>query len=412
MRTAIIWHCVFPWDIRIEKLLKLLSRQGHQVHLICRSREGLPKDERVEYGQIHRVVMPFLRRIRLSKVFSYPLFFNPIWLYAVAKTIVRNKIQLIIVRDLPLALLAGIIGKVFKIPVIFDMAENYPAALIAYSKARYKPFLFMNGFIPRLYERCCLRLVAHTFVVAEEQKARLVKLGVSGDRITCVQNTPDLKFFSERTRNGGAGGAICDDDGITLLYVGKIDRHRGVHLLIEAMPEVLRHFPKARLRIVGNGTEREKLAGMVEALGLNDAVDLQGWVEFDRVPRLIGESTICLIPHLRSEHTDTTLPNKIFDYMALGKPVIASNCRPLERIIREENCGLVFNSGDSVDLSAKVIQLLSDRHQRLYGSNGRRAVEQKYNWAADSQRIMELIEGHHGSANDRMAYCSREGKGL
>jgi glycosyltransferase involved in cell wall biosynthesis len=411
MRTVILWHCVFPWDIRIEKLLKLLSGKGHEVHLICRGREGLPKDEGTEFGQIHRVGMALSGRTPLSKYYSYPLFFNPIWLYAVAKNIIKNKIQLIIVRDLPLALLAGIMGKVFKIPVVFDMAENYPAALIAYSKARYKPFLIMNGFIPRFYEGWSLNLVDHIFVVAEEQKARLVKGGVSGDRITCVRNTPDLKFFSERTGAGGEGGGK-GDEVVSLLYVGKIDRHRGVHLLIEAMPEILRHFPNARLRIVGNGTEREKLLGMVEALGLNEVVDLKGWVEFDRVPRMIKESTICLIPHLRSEHTDTTLPNKIFDYMALGKPVIASNCRPLERIIREEECGLVFNSGDSVDLSAKVIQLLSDRHQKVYGSKGRRAVEQKYNWAMDSQRIMDFIEGIPGSAKDRKDYPLRGGGDL
>ena len=81
-------------------------------------------------------------------------------------------------------------------PVMLDMAENYPAALIAYENAFYKPFLLGNGFLPRLYEKAVVKKLDHIFVVAEEQIKRLGKLGVPNEKITLIQNTPEPGSFS------------------------------------------------------------------------------------------------------------------------------------------------------------------------------------------------------------------------
>ncbi|MFQ5799615.1 MAG: glycosyltransferase, partial [Bacteroidota bacterium] len=105
----------------------------------------------------------------------------------------------------------------------------------------------------------------------------------------------------------------------------------------------------------------------------------------------IKRSTICLIPHVRSEHTDTTIPNKLFDYMAIGKPIVASNCLPLERIIRAEKCGVIFRSGDDEDLSRKVMYLLGSSEGETYGANGRKAVRATYNWEQDSRVVLMVI---------------------
>ena len=391
MRIAIIWHCVYPWDIRIEKVLNLLSKHGHKIHLICKGREGLPETEDIGPVRTHRIfVSSSSIGSNLSKMLSYPIFLNPVWIYSIVKILIKNRVGLIIVRDLPLALLAGILGKALRIPVLLDMAENYPAALIAYSKARYKPFLLMDGFLPRFYEQWSLKFMEHVFIVAEEQRTRLMKLGVPEDKMSCIRNTPELRFFSENTGCGGENGTDLNS-GATLLYVGKIDKHRGVDILIRAMPEILKRYPKARLQIIGDGTERTKLIEMVEGLTLKESVIFEGWIEFSRVPRFIGNSTICLIPHLLSEHTNTTIPNKIFDYMAMGKPVIVSNCEPLARIVREEKCGLIFRSGDSDDFSRKVIKLLEDKNRNVYGLNGKKAVELKYNWQVDSENMLKTI---------------------
>jgi glycosyltransferase involved in cell wall biosynthesis len=148
-----------------------------------------------------------------------------------------------------------------------------------------------------------------------------------------------------------------------------------------------------KLTLVGDGTERRKLEHLASSLELQSLVQFAGWVDFQRVWGYIADSTVCLIPHLRTEHTDTTLPNKLFDYMALGKPVVASDCRPLDRIIRETRCGSTFVSGSVADLQAALRKLLIDvEAQSTMGRNGQQAVREKYNWGVDEKVLLKVIQ--------------------
>ena len=77
--------------------------------------------------------------------------------------------------------------------------------------------------------------------------------------------------------------------------------------------------------------------------------------------------------------------------MSLSKPVIASDCEPLRRIIERENCGLVFKSGDVDSLQNAIRKMLRDPELDKKGSNGRRAIEHEYNWTLDKARLLETI---------------------
>jgi glycosyltransferase involved in cell wall biosynthesis len=285
-----------------------------------------------------------------------------------------------------MALLAAVLGRRLDVPVFFDMAENYPAALVAYNKSLYKPLLFGNGWLPKQYEKLSLRYMAHVFVVADEQLERLAAAGFDRGKISVVMNTPDLDFYLDRARQ--ESGSRSDPTRPTLLYVGKIDAHRGIELVVRAMPRVAGRYPQVRLLIVGDGSERQNLVELASSLRVAHNVELPGWLAFEHVPALIAQSTVCLIPHLKSEHTETTVPNKIFDYMALGKPVVVSDCSPLARIVREADCGRVFRSGDVGDLGDQVLELLGDSRRDLLGANRKRKVAERYHWARDAERFL------------------------
>jgi glycosyltransferase involved in cell wall biosynthesis len=147
------------------------------------------------------------------------------------------------------------------------------------------------------------------------------------------------------------------------------------------------------LTLVGGGTERQRLEEQANILGVGSSVRFPGWVEFQKIWGYIDSSTVCLIPHVRTEHTDTTLPNKLFDYMAKGKPVVASDCAPIERVIRETNCGLTFRSGDVEDLQTALRTMLADDEvRRTRGQNGQKAVLEKYNWEVDEKSLLQAIQ--------------------
>ncbi|MGC8785787.1 MAG: glycosyltransferase, partial [Armatimonadota bacterium] len=99
-----------------------------------------------------------------------------------------------------------------------------------------------------------------------------------------------------------------------------------------------------------------------------------------------------IVPHFVNALTQYTMPNKLYDYMAFRKPVLVSDCRPMKRVVESHRCGLVFRSQDADDLVEKVLMLRDPDLRARMGANGRRAVEERYNWDVDGRRLVEVVE--------------------
>jgi len=388
MLVQFLWHGPYPWDVRVEKISKVCLDMGLSVDLICRSGGGRPEVEKKGQLRIHRVG---IATSRLGKLWSYPLFFSPVWWEKASSVIYENSPSVLIVRDIPLAMTAIWLGAKFRIPVVLDMAENYPAALIAYQNPAYKPFLIGDGYLPRAYERWVVKRVDHILVVADEQVERLCKLGVSKEKICLIRNTPDLNFFTSSSRETQPLVNKLKSIHPFFLYIGKIDIHRGVELMIRSLLHVIKGYPKAGLVLVGDGKEKTSLEKLVKRLRLQDHVFFTDWVSHNQLPAYIRASTICCIPHLKSEHTDTTIPNKLFDYMGFGKAIVTSNLNPVRRIVESVGCGNSFESGDPKDLARVLLEVMSSPKRDEMGERGMNAVMKDFNWGLDSSRLKELF---------------------
>lgn len=395
MNIGFIWHSVYPWDVRLEKMSGACLEAGHSVSIVCKGGADRPNVETVKGANVFHVSFRMTQPDLVSKLATYPIFFSPMWRSQALAALAASEVDVVVVRDLPLAGLGLWVGRQLEKPILLDMAENYPAALIAYQNLMYRPFLMNDAWLPRKYEQHAIQRVDHVFVVAEEQRRRLINLGLASARITTVGNTPVQSFID------AAVVATEDSSKMNLLYVGNLDRHRGADLLVKAFSRFRNEFRYARLTLVGDGNQKEDLIAMVKRFHLEDAVSIPGRVQWSRIAEFIRQSTICLIPHLRSEHTDTTLPNKLFDYMAFSKPVIASDCAPLKRIIEQERCGKVFRSGDVEDLAAALSRMAMDPSSREDGKNGRAAVEREYNWNLDKEKLLTALEHVSRAATNR-----------
>ena len=156
------------------------------------------------------------------------------------------------------------------------------------------------------------------------------------------------------------------------------------------MPDILKEIPQAHLLLVGKGEKKEVLHHLAEESNVSSHITFKGWVDFSCVPQYIKCSSVGIIPHRSTEHTNTTIPNKIFDYMAFGLPVIASDTAPMKRIIQEEKCGVVFEADNARSFVEAVCQVYRDRGNH-FGRSGKKAVEAKYNWGKDTQVLLSLF---------------------
>ncbi len=393
MRILKIWDADYPWDVRVEKIVTTLSQNGHSVSMVCRNLKNLPTFESMGPVKIFR--LPPIRSKSLNRFISFPYFFNLLWWKTIYTTCRKERAQVILVRDLPLALTAIALGRRLRIPVILDMAENYPAMLRArryYGRISFhQKWVLRNAALAALVERLTLKWVDKIIVVAEENKRRLLGKGVSPENIYLVSNTPDLDSPQSLGQNFAEEERAYFAERFTLIYTGLLGSVRGMETVVKAMPEIIRKIPEAHLLVIGRGMSEQTLTRLVEERGLGKYVTFKGWVDSGDLPKYLRASRAGLIPHLATEHTNTTLPNKIFDYMAHGLPVVASDVGPLKRIIEEEKCGVTFAADNADDFVRAVVRVYKDPENR-FGENGKRAVFHRYNWKEDSAALLKIFE--------------------
>jgi glycosyltransferase involved in cell wall biosynthesis len=389
MQILYIWDADYPWDVRVEKICKTLRDNGHEVHISARNLKKLPEHENVEGLYVHR--LKTLKSELLNYMLSFPVFFNPVWKRFINNIIHEFRIQLIVVRDLPLAITGIWAGTQNGIPVIFDMAEDYVALIRDIwvdSKFKGLNLVVRNPYLARCIEKYAVKRFDHILIVVDEAVKIVQRAGGNLKKVTVVSNTPLLSILKNHH--------IPMDDKLKLIqgrfsamYTGGIQLGRGIQIVLDAIPEIIEEIPDFLFVIVGDGYATDQLKKAVKEKDLQAYVLWIGWINHENILDYIRLSKVGLIPHLTSDHVNTTIPNKMFDYMGCGIPVIASDSVPMKRIMEEEKCGLTFKNGDAKDLAKTILELY--RSDYNYGKNGMEAVEKKYNWGIDEKRLIEAI---------------------
>lgn len=388
-----IWDADFPWDVRIEKISDSLSKK-HEVHLLCRNSARSLRHEKINGFTVHR--LPSLPRVfgRVQRLIGFPAFFNPIWVYMIWQTVRAVKAEMILVRDLPLAPTAILVGRLLRKPVALDMAENYPAMIQDVWESQGFSLVNMvvrNPFMVRFIERVCVKWVDHILVVVEESRDRLVAMGVPPGQISLVINTPTSSRWSGSAEEHPSTGGRKSGE-LVLVYLGLLERPRGIETAIRAVARVREDGKGVRLTIVGSGMHQQDFRQLTVELRLQEHVLFTGWLDYNQAIAVINDSDIGIVPHHATESWNSTIPNKLFDYMSMGKPVIVSDAKPTARIVNEERCGIVFEDRN-VEALARAIQHLTDESVREeMGRRGREAVMQRYNWTVDEQRLLRAME--------------------
>jgi glycosyltransferase involved in cell wall biosynthesis len=378
----------FPPDIRIEKEAKSLIEAGHEIHLITRNQKNFPVEENVYGIQVHR--LPFYQHRRVS----IPLFFNPVWTAKVKKIVRQNQIDVIHVHDLPLASLGISVARKFKIPVVYDMHENYPAVMEIWRKKSLAHLTIRNPKFARLLDRHCQKRADRIVVVVDEQRDNLIAQGIAPEKIYVVSNTVDFNQITEFKPDSGILQKYKDN--FVLLYFGGFSRDRNLETPILGIKPLIHPIPNLKLVLVGSDTSEyaAELKSLVAENKLENFVEFVDWVPFERVASYITAAKIGVDPRPDYFCNNTTIPHKIFQYMSLGLPLVVSDAKPMARIIREAHSGEVFKSKDPTAFAAAVRTIYYSKI--AYGQNGIKIIKEKYNWKNSSFELLKLYQSLAG----------------
>ncbi|NWG34082.1 MAG: glycosyltransferase family 4 protein [Chloroflexi bacterium] len=181
-----------------------------------------------------------------------------------------------------------------------------------------------------------------------------------------------------------------------LLYIGTLADWQGLEVVIRAMPRILAQR-LVHLHIVGRGRSRQRkvLAKQIRKLGLEDHVHIQPAAAHHEIPALIAAADICLAPLGLNDRnvTQGACPIKVLEYMAAGRPLVASNMPIVRELVREDVDALLFSPNDPEDLARQVFSLLNDVElsRRLAKSASERALT-TFTWHEAQKRLAAVYK--------------------
>lgn len=230
-------------------------------------------------------------------------------------------------------------------------------------------------------------------VVLTEGLGHLVQTqyGVTADRLALLPSGSDVSLFYPRERNRCVQEAGLDPACEYIGFVGSFYQYQGLATLLEAFERLRARRSSVRLLMVGDGEEATALREQAAQRGLSPWITWAGRVPYAHVPLLIGAMDVCAAP-FRGDRGETS-PVKIFDYLACGKPVVASAIPSVAALFSQSN-GVVLVEPDRAEALADAVMALLDRPEesRRLGINGRTFVEKQFGWEAIVGGLRDLAE--------------------
>lgn len=398
----------YPPDARVRKEAKALLASGHDVRVLT-ERAGEPRPSDGDGDVVSRrtvdgadVVVHTDAGSRMEELRgtyrSVTAGTYPRWARRIRDRIAGGA-DVLHVHDLRLARTA--LGVAEGVPVVVDLHENFPEAVVQYrrrdtpvetltspTKVARRLLRPKRHWDERLAE--ALRSADHALAVVPEARERYLEAGAAPDRVSVVSNTVDVEWFD----NCVDRFSPPETEGFVLTYTGTLSgEHRGVDTAIRALSVLRRSVPDATLRIVGG---RSKVKGRLEELaadlGVSDAIEFTGWVDERTIPGHIAAADVGLVPHRATPHTNTTVPHKLFQYMAGGIPVLATETTAVARVVRDAEAGVVVPPEDPDSLAQAALALEDEETARRFGENAREAVQTTYGWHRDAERLRGVYD--------------------
>ena len=214
--------------------------------------------------------------------------------------------------------------------------------------------------------------------------------GIAGGKIQVLHNAASMEKFSPAIDGGPVRRRLdLSDEDVVVGFVGGFSVWHGAHLLLDAAPLALQKNKNIRFLMVGGreGHPRfEDFKRGVAERGLAEAFRFTGEVARERVPEHIAAMDICVIPWA----TEYGSPTKTFEYMAMGKALVAPAVAALKEVLEHGKSGLFVETGNVAQIADALVTLAGDPALRFtLGRNARSLAEQKYNWDRNASEIVD-----------------------
>ena len=199
---------------------------------------------------------------------------------------------------------------------------------------------------------------------------------VPTEKISIMPNGIDTKLFHTN----------IDKKSKIVLFSGAMYHHRGLDILLNAVPTVIKKIPEVKFVLLGDGPELDNLKKIVEDLKINKNIEFKGWIGRDKIIDYLADASIAIGPLRSTTVTKNALPIKVLEYMSASLPILSQkNTLPNDVLINNENGYFVTNSED---LASRIIQILENDEKRMKMCTKSYEMSLKFDWDKITKKIL------------------------
>jgi len=355
----------YQGDQRVQKQMRSLKKFGFSPEVIATTLRGSPKLN-FDYP-VHILQLSNEKGMRMYLEFNLKLFFK---LLKIAK-----KGDILLANDVDAALPNYLVSKIKKLPLVFDSHEIF-SELPSLADRKFKKKIW------KILESNLLPKMKYFYTVSEGYADWFEK--EYGNRPEIIRNVPEI------SSSKGAEFTVklpeIDKDERLLIYQGAINLSRGIDKMIVAMQWI----DHAQLWIVGEGPKKSEYEKLTDELRLNQKVKFIGAVSPAQLKLITPKADLgfSLEEDLGISYR-YALPNKIFDYMHAGVPVLGTDLPEIKKTILEYKTGKVVDNHSPERIANQANELLSEGKE-AYAENLRKAAL-VFNWANEEKKLQEIF---------------------
>ena len=389
-RVGMVVFSSYPADPRPRRAAEALVKEGMHIDLICEADEKLPRRENVSGMEIIRIPIKHHRGGKLSYAYQYSAFIL-ISASILAWRSLRRRYDLIYIHNMPdVLVLSALIPRIFGAKVILDLHDPMPelmTTIFNLDKASFAVRLI------ELLEQWSMALADQVLTVNIACKRLFGSRSCRPEKIEVIMNSPDESVFPFRPLRADTSASKGSRHPFVIMYHGSLVERNGLDLAVDALAQLRGIVPDAELRIYGRKTPfLERVMEDVSKRGLNESVRYLGPKRLEDLVPAIDDCHVGVIPNHRNAFTEINTPTRIFEYLAMGKPVIAPSTPGILDYFTEDSL-LLVESGNSSDIARQIEYVALNYQAAIRVAERGQQIYLKHTWQQQRRTLVELVSG-------------------
>jgi glycosyltransferase involved in cell wall biosynthesis len=391
--VCILLQSHYEFDIRVRRKAEALIAAGYSVDVLSLRSSFSAKTYTLGGVNVRTVSLGRKRGSLVRYAFEYTAFF--LWaLVRVTLQMTRKKYDAIDVNTLPdFLIFAAIFAKWMGARLVLDMHEITPEFYMS------KYGIAESSMLVRLLkyqERASFEFADHVITINEPILELLVSRGLLKAKSTIIMNSADEARFASRSKICPAAELAAKPGTYVMMYHGTLTHVYGLDIAVQAFAVAHREMPGAEFWILGSGPEKGPLENLAQQLGIASKVKLIGQVLPGEIPAWLEKCEVGILPIRRDVFLEYASPNKLPEFIIMGKAVIISRLKAIQFYFSDNALGY-FEPNSPEDLARQMV--------RFYVDSGLRArlaakASQEYApicWDVMKQRYLSMMDDMFGT---------------